>query len=68
MLGEGNIQEKQTPLIRPYSATELAKLYGMSARTIYKWLQPFKSLIGERVGWYYNKLQVEKIFELLGKP
>ena len=54
--------------IKPCSLGELAMLYGMSVRTIKRWLQPFESEIGVRNGRYYTNGQVEKIFSLLGMP
>jgi hypothetical protein len=55
-------------IIRPHNLKELSALYGISARTLKKWLYPFKHEIGERVGYLYTVIQVKKIFELLGLP
>lgn len=54
--------------LRPYNQKELAVLYGISSKTLQKWLAPFAKKIGKRRGYYYNILQVRKIFSLLGFP
>ena len=59
---------QQPARIRPYTLKELSSLYGISTRTILRWLNPFKTQIGERNGRFYTILQVGKIFELLGMP
>jgi hypothetical protein len=64
---ENTIQHQPVP-IRPYSLKEISRMYGMSACTINRWLQPFKEQVGERNGRYYTNQQVEKIFLLLGTP
>lgn len=58
----------QRIVIRPYTTTELASLYGVCPRTLVKWLNPFHSIIGERIGRFYTSLQVELIFMKLGMP
>jgi DNA-binding transcriptional MerR regulator len=55
-------------LIKPYTVKELADLYCVSPKTLRTWLLPHKDNIGERVSKYYTKLQVQAIFERLGKP
>lgn len=54
--------------IKPYSLTELASIYGVTVRTIKKWIAPFENETGEKIGRYYNTLQVKIIFEKLGLP
>ncbi|HEX4878102.1 MAG TPA: hypothetical protein VFV31_15640 [Chitinophagaceae bacterium] len=54
--------------IKPYSLTELAHIYGVTVRTIKKWIAPFEKETGEKIGRYYNALQVKIIFEKLGVP
>jgi hypothetical protein len=54
--------------IRPYSLTELARLYGISNGIMKRWLVPHNDAIGEKVGRLYNMLQVKIIFEKLGLP
>jgi hypothetical protein len=54
--------------IRPYSLTELSRLYGISNGIMKRWLAPHNEIIGEKVGRLYNTLQVKIIFERLGLP
>jgi hypothetical protein len=54
--------------IRPYSLTELSRLYGISNGIMKRWLAPHTDAIGEKVGRLYNTLQVKTIFEKLGLP
>jgi hypothetical protein len=53
---------------RPYSHKELTVLYGISAKTFNRWLQPFAETIGKRNGRYYTIRQVRMIFEFLDFP
>jgi hypothetical protein len=55
-------------LVKPYTIKELCGLYGVTDKVLRKWLRPFKSQIGERLGWYYTVLQVETIFNYIGFP
>ncbi len=55
-------------IIKPYSTSELAMLYGVCPRTFTKWLYRFRFQIGRRVGRYYSSLQVQIIFTKLGTP
>jgi len=55
-------------LVKPYTFKEFCDLYGVADKTLKKWLKPFKSQIGERLGWYYTVLQVETIFNKIGVP
>lgn len=54
--------------VKPYSPQELAAIYGVSSKTIKRWLTPFYHDIGERQGRYYTIAQVQVIFEKLGLP
>jgi hypothetical protein len=54
--------------VKPYTTKELAGLYEISPRVFLKWIKPFKNRIGKRNGWFYNLLQVERIFAALGTP
>lgn len=54
--------------IRPYSAKELADIYGVCDKTVKKWIMPFGDQIGKKHGRYYNVAQVKIIFEKLGLP
>ena len=57
-----------TPLVKPYSLKELAGLYHVSKNTFKKWLEPVRTEIGKREGYYYSIRQVEVIFRHLGVP
>ena len=39
--------------IKTYSVKEVAGLYGISTKTLKKWLTPFEKEIGERRGYFY---------------
>ena len=54
--------------IKPYTVLELARLYGVSDRTIKKWIKPFEQEIGKKIGYFYTIAQVKIIFEKLGLP
>ena len=54
--------------IKTYSTKEVAGLYGISGKTLKKWLMPFEGEIGKRIGYYYNPKQIGIIFEKLGSP
>jgi hypothetical protein len=54
--------------IKPYSLTELGRIYGVQSRTIKKWLTPHSDAIGTKIGRLYTALQVKIIFEKLGLP
>ena len=54
--------------IKTYSTKEVAGLYGISGKTLRKWLTPFDKEIGKRIGYYYNPKQVGIIFDKLGLP
>lgn len=62
-----NLHDTPVP-IRPYSCKELIALYGISRKTLSRWLLPFEAEIGERQGHYYNVKQVTIIFDKLGQP
>ncbi len=53
---------------QPYTTDELAHLYGITAKTLLKWIEPFRKEVGQKIGWYFNIRQVNIIFEKLGKP
>lgn len=63
-----NEQVKQSVRIKAYTTKEVALLYGVSGKTLKKWLIPFKKEIGKRYGHFYNPKQVQIIFEKLGIP
>ena len=54
--------------IKPYSTKELSGIYGVSEKTLRKWMKPFAESIGKKQGRYYTVVQVEIIFNKLGMP
>lgn len=60
--------KKQTIQLKPYSITELARLYDVCDRTLKKWIKPFHETIGTKQGRYYTISQVKVIFDKLGLP
>ncbi len=54
--------------IRPYSPTEIARIYGVSWKVMNTWLRPHREVIGKREGLYYTVNQVKIIFDKLGLP
>lgn len=55
-------------IIRPYSLSDLAHLYGVTRHTIRTWLKPHLAAIGQKNGRLFTILQVRIIFEKLGLP
>jgi len=54
--------------LQPYTTDELAMLYGITSKTFLKWLEHFKSEIGQKVGWHFHIRQVNITFDKLGRP
>lgn len=57
-----------SPEIKPQTTKELAHTYGVSSRTMAKWIAPFQERIGPRMGHIYTPKQVSIIYEVLGLP
>jgi hypothetical protein len=57
-----------TQVLKVHTLKEIATMYGVSDRTLKKWLIPFDDKIGKKVGWYYSVNQVKIIFQSLGLP
>lgn len=55
-------------LFRPRTVTEIAELYGYTVRIMKRKIKVFSDLIGKKVGWYYDPIQIEIIFKQLGIP
>ncbi len=53
---------------RPCSVRDLMMVYGVSYKTMRSWLMPFAEEIGIRNTYLFTILQIEIIFEKLGKP
>jgi len=56
------------PIIKPSSLAELSLRYSVSKKTFKRWLSPFHSEIGPRLGHFYSIHQVRVIYEKLGVP
>jgi hypothetical protein len=54
--------------IKPCSLTELSHIYGVTVRTIKKWITMHEKEVGIKAGRYYTARQVKIIFEKLGLP
>jgi hypothetical protein len=59
---------KKSIQLKPYTVMEMARIYGVSDRTMKKWLKPFEAQIGEKIGYFYTIAQVQIIFDKLGVP
>lgn len=53
--------------LKPYSVTDLAKIYGVCNRTFKKWVNEIKE-VGPKKGRYYSIPQVKIIFENMKVP
>lgn len=53
---------------RPCSIRDLMMVYGVSYKTMRTWLFPFNDEIGIKKSYMFTVLQVDIIFEKLGKP
>ena len=60
--------EQNSPRVQAYNLTKLAHIYGVSSRTMRRWLEPHAPFIGLRIGRFYTPLQIEIIFSKLGLP
>lgn len=54
--------------LKPYNTKDLCTLYGVSYKTMQKWLEKIKDQLGERVGKKWSVSQVEVIFKKYGRP
>lgn len=63
------MNQQQTGIaLKPYSTTELAKIYSVSNKTFLRWIKPFSEAIGPKNGRYFSIPQVRIIFEKLELP
>lgn len=63
-----NDHKPEDHIFRPRTRKELAVLYGYSDRIMKIKLSYIEKIIGKKVGWYYDPIQVELIFIHLGIP
>jgi transposase len=59
---------KEPAKLQPYNTKDLCHLYGVSYKTIQKWLKKIEDQLGERIGKMWNINQVEIIFKRYGRP
>lgn len=59
---EGNL------VLRPYTTTDLCKIYGMSFPTFQKRFKPIKKKTGKKTGYFFSVNQVSVITEAWGTP
>ncbi len=50
-----------------YTSADLAKIYGISVKTVRRWVKPLEPVIGKRLGHYFMPKQVRIIVEELDK-
>ena len=61
-------KQKKVIYLKPYTTKEIAAMYGISTKTIIRWIEPIKNEVGEKRGRYYTVNQVERIFDEIGLP
>ena len=68
-MNTGADQPKQhMQLVKAYSKKDLRQLYGVTYKTLSRWLKPMASEIGPLHGRYYTPTQLKIIFDNLGYP
>jgi transcriptional antiterminator len=55
-------------LLKAYTLKQLSELYGVSAKTIRRWIEPITEQLGMKQGHFYNISQVKCIVTHLGVP
>ena len=60
--------QQPEPMLKPYTLSELAKIYSISNPVMKKWLMNLQPELGDRTGRFYSARQVSLIFERLGIP
>ena len=66
-----NNEQQITPVtfqVVPLTNEQIAALYGVGIKTFNRWLQPFRTELGKKVGRYYTNTQVKLIIQKLGMP
>lgn len=61
-------EKKSSIQLKPYTLSEISKLYSVDWRTLKLWIEPFLKEIGQKRGRYYTIPQVRIIFEKLDLP
>ena len=65
---EANNNQEPSIQLKPMTLMEIARLYGVSRKTILKWKAGFDKELGPIRGRYYTIKQVKMFFENLGIP
>lgn len=63
-----NKLSEQLVYIKPYLTKDLANIYGVSKKTMIRWLKKIQENLGPRFGNYYTIPQVRIIFKMLDLP
>jgi hypothetical protein len=53
---------------RPCSMNDFVTLYGVSSKTMRRWIEPCREALGERKTYVFTVKQVNIIFAKIGKP
>lgn len=65
---KNKIPSEHVVYIKPYLTKDLANIYGVSKKTMIRWLKRIQHELGERQGNYYSIPQVRVIFKTLDLP
>lgn len=65
---KNTFMENTSIVIKPFSFSELVRLYNVPPTVLRKWLKHFQKEIGVRHGRRYTLQQVYLIFKVLGVP
>jgi transposase len=63
-----NENNSQGVALKPYTLKEISKIYGVSTKTMHRWMEPFKDEVGAKRGRYYTIPQVKIFFDNLSVP
>jgi hypothetical protein len=54
--------------LQPYTTKDLCLLYGVTYKTLQRWLNEINGELGKKIGKFWNVYQVEIIFKRCGRP
>jgi len=55
-------------IVRPYRTVDLCAIFEVNYRTIRGWIDAHSKEIGDKMGYYYTGVQVERMVALFGRP
>ena len=55
-------------VVKPFTTSDLANIYGVDRKTIRAWIKRFESEVGPKYGRYFTIRQVTIILDKLGIP